>query len=295
MSSHEQFDHGSADRSSPPLVFVVTACRNAEATIRTTIESVLSQRTLGLYVIVDGASTDGTLDIVREFAGRDTRLTFSSEPDAGIYDAMNKGIRRCLETARPEDLIATLNADDAYLPGALDAVVFAAEADPAADLIYGDVEEWDAEGVATGRAFRASPEFTASAASDGMPVAHPATFIRARAYQAHGLYDTSYRIAADYEFVLRLLDAGVGGLRVDSTLAAFRQGGVSTSQETASYKEAIRARVAHGSSPAAEWARFYKRRAFARIFALIRWIPGVAATQRRFGASARNADWTDRA
>lgn len=283
--------------STSPRIYVVTACFNSERTIAATLDSVSAQRDhVAGHFIVDGASTDGTLAVVesrRQAYGE--RLTVTSEPDAGIYDAMNKGIRLCLLTAHPDDLVATLNADDAYLPGALDAVAHAAADDPRADMVYGDVAEWDDEGEPTGRVFHAASTLTKASASAGMPIAHPATFVRARVYHELGMYDTSYRIAGDYEFVLRLLDARVCTRHIDRILAAFRQGGVSTSQEIASYKEAIRARVAHGSSPAAEWARFYKRRAFARIFALIRWIPGVAATQRRFGASARNADWTDRA
>lgn len=295
MNDPHRSAHSPAAGEDGPSVFVITPCRNAESTIATTIESVLSQQRLARHVVVDGGSADGTMDIIRSFALRDGRLSYISEPDEGIYDAMNKGIRRCLDAARPHDLIATLNADDAYLPGALETVARVAVDDAGADLLYGDVEEWDAQGKPTGRAFHAPGTLTAHSASDGMPIAHPAMFVRARAFRSLGLYDTGYRIAADYEFVLRALDARTSSRHVPRVLAAFRRGGVSTSQEIASYREAIRARVAHGASPFAEWSRFYKRRLFARAFALLRWIPGVASLQRRFGTSARNADWTTHA
>lgn len=295
MSDCTSTGEPSAAAAGEPLVYVVTACRDAADTIGQTIESVLSQECLAAYFIVDGASTDGTLGIITACAERDSRVRYVSEPDAGIYDAMNKGIGMCLGSARPHDLVATLNADDAYLPGALEAVARAAGCHPDADLLYGNVEQWNAAGAPTGRVFLAPETLSSAGASHGMPIAHPATFVRARAFRAIGVYDTTYRIAADYEFVLRLLDAGLTTHHVARVLAAFRYGGVSTRYETASYKEAIRARVAHGSRPAAEWARFYKRRLFARIFALTRWIPGVTEAQRRFGASARDPDWTDRA
>lgn len=270
------------------LVFVVTPCRNSEGTIDAAIRSVLSQERLGHYRIVDGASTDGTVALIERHAAVEALLSFASEPDEGIYDAMNKGLSFVLDRARPEDLVGILNSDDAYAPGALDRVVREAAAHPWVDIIYGDIEMLRPDGTRTGRRRRSAMRLTEDAASDGMPLQHPAMFARARTYRSLGLYDTRYPIAADYDFVLRALDSDVPTLHVSEVLAFFREGGVSTSDELPSFREAIRVRVSHGSNPVFEWARYYKRRLTARTFAILKWIPGVSALQSRVGASRKH-------
>lgn len=271
--------------SNAPLVFVVTPCRNSEGTIDAAIRSVLSQERLGHYRIVDGASTDGTVALIKRHAAGATLLSFASEQDEGIYDAMNKGLSFVLDRARPEDLVGILNSDDAYAPGALDRVAREAVAHPGVDIIYGDIEMLRPDGTPTGRRRSSAMKLTKGAASDGMPVQHPAMFVRARAYRSLGLYDNRYPIAADYDFVLRALERGTSTLHVPEVLAFFREGGVSTTDELPSFREAIRVRVSHGSNPLFEWARYYKRRLTARAFAILKWIPGVSALQSRFGAS----------
>jgi glycosyltransferase involved in cell wall biosynthesis len=267
----------------------VTACRDAERTIAETLDSVISQLDgVAGHVVVDGHSADGTLDIVRgrraAYAGK---LTIISEPDTGIYDAMNKGVARVLEDAGPEDVIGMLNADDRYEPGALSTVLELARTRSDVEVFYGDMSLLDEHGAATGRVWRSAKNLTRASFADGMPLEHPTMFVRARTYRRLGLYDVNYRIAADYEFALRLLDEGASMEHSGATLVAFRYGGASTTSEDLSYREALRARVSHGWSPISEWARYYRRRVFARAFAAMRWIPGLPQLQARFGASAR--------
>lgn len=271
-----------------PCIYVVTACRNSEVTISSTIRSVLRERELGRYIVVDGASEDSTVSVIEDHAASsEGMLVFISEPDSGIYDAMNKGIRRCLAEARPDDLVAMINADDEYCPGVFTDVASMADALPEVDVFYGDIAMLDEDGRDTGETRRSVDTLSRESASDGMPVAHIAMFVRSRAYVRLGLYDTGYAIAADYEFVLRMISAGVVTRHVAQVIARSRYGGVSTTDEIGSLKEAIRARIAHGSSPTFEWLRFYKRRLFARAFSAVKWLPGAAALQERYGASSR--------
>jgi len=273
-----------------PVVFVVTPCRNSERTIDVAIRSVLLQEPLEHYRIVDGASTDETVTLIERHASQDARLSYASEPDQGIYDAMNKGLAYVLERARPEDLVGILNSDDAYAPGALERVTREAAGHPEVDIFYGDIEMLRPDGSPTGRRRDSVPSLTKDAASDGMPLQHPAMFARARTYRSLGQYDTAYPIAADYDFVLRALDSGVKTLHISDVLAYFREGGVSTADELPSFKEAIRVRVSHGAKPIVEWARYYKRRLTARMFTALKWIPGVSSLQARYGASRKHTE-----
>ncbi|MDZ4167818.1 MAG: glycosyltransferase family 2 protein [Coriobacteriia bacterium] len=278
--------HGRSDGS--PCIYVVTACRNSEATISSTIQSVLRERGLGRYIVVDGASEDSTVSVIQDHAtSSGGMLVFISEPDSGIYDAMNKGIRWCLTEARPDDLVAMINADDEYRPGVLARVASMADALPEVDVFYGDIAMLDEDGRDTGETRCSVDTLSRESASDGMPLAHIAMFVRSRVYDRLGVYETDYAIAADYEFVLRLISAEVVTRHISEVTTRSRYGGVSTTNEIGSLKEAIRARIAHGSSPTFEWLRFYKRRLFARAFSTVKWLPGAAALQVRYGASSR--------
>ena len=241
-------------------IYVITAVYNGQATITATCQSVLDQLDPNdHYIVIDGASTDLTGEYVQQFASAfGDRLRYTNEPDTGIYNAMNKGIKQALETADDNDLIALLNADDYYLPGALATVRAAATQHPEADFIYGDTT------------FRASQtDFDRKACATGMPIEHPTMFIRAKVYRALGLYDESYRIAGDYEYALRMADAQLKGIHTGTTLTFFREGGVSTTAIEDSFKEAMRARIQHGASPLYEHARYRKQKLFEKAYAIL--------------------------
>jgi glycosyltransferase involved in cell wall biosynthesis len=181
-------------------VSIVTVCFNSADTIGQTIRSVQDQEYRRIeHVIIDGGSTDGTIDIVKTFNGRIKKLL--SEPDEGIYDAMNKG----LHLARGE-VIAFLNADDVYAsPTVISDVVAALRADHA-DGVYGDLVY-----VGRGNSNRVirywqAGEYRPRAFHRGWVPPHPTFFCRRDLYRQFGGFNPSYRIAGDFELMLRLIE-----------------------------------------------------------------------------------------
>jgi len=201
-----------------PLVSVVTVARNAAGLIAQTIESVAAQTYPNIeYIVIDGASTDATVEAIREHEQTVTRWV--SEPDGGIYDAMNKGIALC--TGR---YVKLLNADDLLPPDSVARAVAAFRSTPPGDCVYGDIRLMDLS----------SKEFGFITPQGGIrfftPFLHPAWYVPMATYRSFGLYRTDFRIASDYEYHLRLVQGGVrfhhlGG----SPLACFRTNGASSS------------------------------------------------------------------
>ncbi|MCL2024297.1 MAG: glycosyltransferase [Coriobacteriia bacterium] len=260
-----------------PTLFLVTACLNAEATISDTF-AVLEEQAVewAHYFVIDGASTDGTVELAHRFAEEQGgRVTVISEPDTGIYSAMNKGVRLALRRAADDDLIAIINADDYYVSGALHTVRAAAARHPEVDIFYGDCELLDECGVSRRQRRTSEPRLPVTPTCFTMPLEHPTMFMRAHVYNTFGLYDESYRIAADYEFVLRLIVAQTSTLYLAEPITYFREGGISTTKINESLREAIRARIAHGANPVYEWARYAKQKFNEQLFAVLRVVPGV--------------------
>jgi len=263
-----------------PKLFVVTVCRNAGLILPDTLRALPEQDDQWhRYFIIDGASTDDTIDLARAFASNyPGRVTVISEPDEGIYHAMNKGIKRALVEAADDDLIALINAGDAYLPEALNRMVEAAQAHPAVDVFYGDCVLVDETNKPTGRVRTSQSVLPSSPDCFEMPLEHQTMCVRAHVYRHLGLYDESYRIAADYEFILRLIAQKVPTMHVGASVTAFREGGVSMTALDDSYQEMIRARIAHGASPFLENARFLKQKTNEFLYAHLKSIPAVTRT-----------------
>ena len=199
-----------------PRITVVTVCLNAVASIERTLSSVVGQGYPRLeYVIVDGGSTDGTIDIIRRY---ETRLAaWSSEPDRGISDAFNKGIRRATG-----EVIGLVSADD-YLPeGTLQRVAAAWLAAARPDVLYGNslVVYPDGSGATT-----VHPDRDFSAVWRRTPVKHSSTWITRRAYERYGGYGLRWRLAMDYELILRFHLRGARFHYEDAVLGAFQLGG----------------------------------------------------------------------
>jgi glycosyltransferase involved in cell wall biosynthesis len=230
-----------------PLVSVVTVVRNGEAHLEEAIRSVLDQEYGNIeYIVVDGASTDGTLEIVRRY---DDRIDYwVSEPDEGIYDAMNKGI-----ALANGDLIGLLNADDVYLEGSVSRIVEAALAHPGAGVFHGNMNLLRQNGIEELRRPRlVKGEYRPYL----MPVNHPTVFVRSRCYAECGSFDTSYRTAADFDLMLRFLyDCRVGFHHLDLTLARMREGGESGCYSRQTYDEIV-AILKKRNLPTAEILRF---------------------------------------
>ncbi|MEY3367609.1 MAG: hypothetical protein RI973_764 [Bacteroidota bacterium] len=182
-------------------ISVITVSYNSSRTIEETINSVLKQQVHRKdleYIIVDGASKDDTQAIIGKYKDRIDKVLI--EPDYGIYDAMNKGIR--LATG---DIIGFLNADDCYVGAEVLARVVKEFKDHNVDSVYGDlcyVSEDDIDNIV--RYWRAG-KFTQRNFLNGWMPPHPTFFVKRSVLEKHGLFDPTFRFAGDYELILRLL------------------------------------------------------------------------------------------
>jgi len=203
-------------------ISVITAVYNNRDTIAQALDSALAQTHTDVeLVVIDGGSTDGTLQVLQGYADRLAVLV--SEPDRGIYDALNKGIAHA-----SGEVVGFLHSDDLFADAAVLSTIAAAFADPETDAAYGDllyVSKDDPGKVV--RTWR-SDAFSAARLARGWMPPHPTFYVRRAVYEQLGGYDTSYRIAADYDCVLRLL--GKGGVRaayIPEVLVKMRVGGAS--------------------------------------------------------------------
>lgn len=239
---------------------IVTICLNGAATIERTIASVVAPGSPPVeYVVVDGGSTDGTVDLVRRAAAAGQVTRWVSEKDEGISDAFNKGIR--LSTG---DVIGIINADDRYLPGALQAVVDAYRGSAPDFVVYGNmIRERDGER----RRIRPRPLPSLWKYVD-CPFDHPTVFVPRRVYDAVGPYRVAYRYSMDYDFYARALAARVPFRRLDADIAAFAATGRSASDPRACHREVLRSQLENGLSPAICRATFALKMAVNRAKAL---------------------------
>lgn len=221
-----------AAKGDRPSVSIVTIVRNSATTLGRAVQSVLSQDYPKIeYIVVDGGSTDGTLDVIRS---QDDRIAiWVSEMDAGISDAFNKGI-----AFSHGDIVGILNSDDWYEPGAISAVVHAlVESD--ADIAYGKLQYWEDNR----RTYLVTSD--ASLLDGGMTVGHPTVFVRRACYERFGLFRLDFQQAMDYEWLLRAKVSGARFCFVDLCLANMQGGGVGDRHWRQSQKEVARARAIH--------------------------------------------------
>lgn len=260
-----------------PFVSVITVALNAAKTIERTIESVVAQVYPNLeYLVVDGGSADGTVDIIRSH--QDSIVWWVSEPDRGISDAFNKGIAH----ARGE-WVGILNADDWYEPEAIEKAMRHAEG---AAVVAGWQKMWhDDEPIEIVR-----PNVRLMARE--MTVNHPTCFVRREMYQKYGVFDTKLRYAMDYEFMLRLFLAGERFEEVPTVIANMAFGGLSDKAWKLACQESRDAKVRHGL-PAANAALYYRwqiaRRGARRWMEAIGLERAVALYRRHLSTSAKHS------
>jgi glycosyltransferase involved in cell wall biosynthesis len=212
-------------------VCVVTVCRNALRDLQLTAASVQAQQHADLhYVVIDGASTDGTAQYLHGLG--DTVDTWVSEPDGGIYDAMNKGINRC-----PHDAwVIFLNAGDRFAqPDVLPRIGNMLEG--ATDIVFGDVAV-RADGDLP-RVYRAQPH-----ATDKMPGCHQAMLVRSELLRRLR-FDSSYKVGADFEFYLRAVRGGARVAIFDGVIAEIAPEGFSATNEGLLQRDYVRAVAQH--------------------------------------------------
>jgi glycosyltransferase len=204
------------------LISVVTAVYNRVDTVAEALASVQAQSHVAReHVVQDGGSTDGTLEAIRAAADASTRV--ASGPDAGLYDAINRGIAR----ARGE-VVGLMHSDDVFATPDVLAQVAAAFEDPDVDAVYGDLDYVSARD--TGRVIRRwrSGDWDAARLRAGWMPPHPTLYLRRRVFERHGSYDTSYRIAADYDAVLRYFSQpGFRAVYIPKVFVKMRVGGES--------------------------------------------------------------------
>lgn len=204
-------------------ITVITVAYNSAATIADTLDSVAAQTHPAIeHIVIDGASTDDTVTIVRDRGKHVARLL--SEPDRGIYDAMNKGIG--LATG---DLVGFLNADDMFAHrDVMASIADAAQRDPVADAVYGDIVYVRADRPDQVLRYWRSGEFTRSKLRFGWMPPHPTFYVRTAKLAEIGRFNDQLRIAADYDFVLRTLDRPSARVAyVRDVLVRMRAGGAS--------------------------------------------------------------------
>lgn len=205
-------------------VSVITVCYNSDATIRDTIESVLSQTYHDIqYIIVDGGSTDGTMAIINDY--KDKISNIISEKDKGIYDAMNKGVVQATG-----DVIGILNSDDFFADETIiQMVVDTFLSTPKLDLVYGDVVFVDPQNLAKPTRYYRASHFKPWKLRFGWMPPHPATFIKSQCYERVGRYSLDYSIASDYELFVRMLLVGHATSQwLGRNCVVMREGGIST-------------------------------------------------------------------
>jgi glycosyltransferase involved in cell wall biosynthesis len=217
---------------------IITVTYNSKNFLTEAIQSVLSQDFTDFeYILVDGGSTDGTLEIIKNVADQDSRIRWISELDNGISDAFNKGIR--LANGK---VVGIINSDDTYAAAALSAVAKAFEADLSVDVVHGDMIRFQGDT----KLFRLKPAPVDQRIWHDMPINHPATFVRSDTYKKVGLFDTKLKVAMDYELVLRLYRAGCNFHYIERVLANMRYGGASDERFLAARREVFSVTVAAG-------------------------------------------------
>jgi len=243
-----------------PTISIITAVRNGMPFVADTIASVLAQDYPRIeYWVIDGASTDGTFELVRSHAAR--LAGWTSEPDGGIAEAFNKGLARA-----KGDYLMFLNSDDALAsPGALSALVEEARRKGWPEVIYGDCDLVDR---ASGEVlYRHAVEYDRGRFLRSGTLPHPGMLMHRRYFERHGPFDTSFRIAMDYELQLRGVPQ-VGAVRAPVLITRVRTGGESTLAPLRAADENLRAlrKNGHLSSRAAEagWRAYFRARFAAR-------------------------------
>ncbi|MGI6585248.1 MAG: glycosyltransferase [Lutisporaceae bacterium] len=210
---------------------IITASCNSEKYIEDAIKSVLMQTYRNIeHIIIDGGSTDRTLDIINKYS---RNLGFvSSEPDSGIYEAFNKGIK-----ASSGDIIYFLNSDDyLYDEASVESIIKVFRDDNKLDIVYGNI-------VITDEKCRHSHTFGRNMSLDdfkkGYMPPHPGTFVRRRLFETYGLFDEGYKICGDFEFMLKcFMDDSDKIKYINRTIAVFREGGKSSDYRYSKIREA---------------------------------------------------------
>jgi len=217
LNSKLNTHHSTPNTNALPLITVITVVYNGEEYIERTIKSVINQTYPNVeYIIIDGGSTDGTVDIIKKYDGFIDY--WISEPDNGIYDAMNKGVvlssGSWINFMNVGDMFHNLNVIEAIRLN-----------DSNYDIVYGSIMVFDEK---TGIRFEnAAEKWELKSFFKGMPVRHQGAFVSMKVLKSEGLFNTKYRVSGDYEWFTRAISNDLRGLRINTIVADFMFDGVS--------------------------------------------------------------------
>lgn len=204
-------------------VSVITVCYNSSKTILDTIQSVNQQIYPDIeHVFVDGQSKDSTLEIINENSNR--KPIVISEPDFGIYDAMNKGILLC-----KGDVIFIVNSDDVlHDKFMIKNVIEIFEQNPKFDIVFGSIKISESNNLFNTKRIWKATDFTKNSFKNGWHPPHPGFVVKKKCYDLYGLFNSSYKIASDFNLMYRFLEVNnVKATRVDRFITIQRGGGAS--------------------------------------------------------------------
>jgi glycosyltransferase involved in cell wall biosynthesis len=204
-------------------ISIITVVYNNSQTISGAIDSILDQDYPNIeHIIIDGASTDGTVAIIKAYGDRIAK--FISEPDRGIYDAMNKGLK--LATG---DIVGILNSDDFYASSTIVSEIVQEFKTKNVDLVFGDLVFVRPEDLTKVVRTYATPNFNPGKFAWGWMPPHPTCFLKKSVYERYGYFKTDYRIAADYEILTRFMAKyKITYSHIPKVLVKMRTGGLST-------------------------------------------------------------------
>lgn len=203
-------------------ISVVTVVYNGLPYLSEAIESVINQDTDTLeYIVVDGGSNDNSLDVIKSFQPHIKQWV--SEPDNGIYHAMNKGI-----SMANGDLIGILNSDDVLNEGVIQYILDAFQKDKSLDYVYGYVQRMTKNGIIYDEAKSLPQNKMEDLKFRQIPIPHGALFVKKELFEELGYYRTDYKINSDYDFILKLIKHNKKGLQLNLPISRYRDGGKSS-------------------------------------------------------------------
>jgi glycosyltransferase involved in cell wall biosynthesis len=265
---------------------IITVCFNSADTVEDTVESVLAQRYSDVeHIIVDGGSTDGTQETVAKYNGHIKH--FVSGPDEGIYDAMNKGIQLA-----DGDFVGFLNADDVYADDHVISDVVAVAEEKSVDAVYGDLLYVQRDDTSKVVRYWKAGEYLPRAFRLGWVPPHPTFFCRRELFDRYGPFDATYRLAGDFELMLRFMEKHrIRVAYIPRPLVRMRVGGRANTVRGVlrGNREILRAFAANGMKPA---AGFFWRKPLVKVGQLFRrpqGMPRVSVDQRRHMRATEDA------
>ena len=216
-----------------PLLSIITVCRNSEKYLEHTIQSVINQTYDNIeYIIIDGASTDGTLSIIKKYENH--IAYWMSEPDRNMYDAMNKGLY-----LMSGEYWAILNSDDYYFPDTIQKVIFYFKRHPEKEVVSGSVKLVDANGkyIVTWYSVKFNVKSMIRMKTNGI-ISHPATFLHKTVVEKVGNFNVEYPVISDYDFLIRVgLKCSVGNSRNVLVNSRSHKGKMSLNESSKEQKE----------------------------------------------------------